>query len=204
MIYLKDKEFLIQNKIAHRGIHYTYLENTLQAFGEAIHKNYTIELDVRLSKDNVVIVFHDYNLKRIFEIDRNIHDLTLEEIKKYKYIPTLEETLQFIQGRVPILIELKYDTRLEMLEKEVSRLLDCYSGKVAIQSFNPLTLLWFRLNRPHYVCGYLFHTIFPNNFLIRFLFYRNFLKRMISPDFIGINLDGLKGREIKKFEKSIF
>ena len=198
---MKDKEFLTKNKIAHRGIHNLYLENTLPAFEEAIRKNYTIELDVRLSKDNIVVVFHDYNLKRIFDINRNIHDLTLKEIKKYQYIPTLEETLKFIQGKVPILIEIKYDSRIGILEKETSCLLNNYPGQFAIQSFNPLTILWFRLNQPHYIRGYLVHTILPDNFLLHFLFNRNLLKKVIKPDFIGINLTGLKEKQTKKIRQ---
>ena len=185
----------------HRGLHEKFLENTLSSFQEAIKKHYQIELDVRLTKDNVAVIFHDYNLKRIFKIDRNINDLTLEEIKKYHYIPTLEEALNLISGKTPILIEIKYDKRTGILEKEISKLLDEYYGEFAIMSFNPLTLLWFRLNRPHYIRGYLIHTVLTGNFLVHFILNQNLLKCIVKPDFIGINLLGLKEKSSKNLRK---
>ena len=49
---MKDLQFLKEKLIAHRGVCYNYLENTLDAFRMAIIKNYTIELDIHLTKDN--------------------------------------------------------------------------------------------------------------------------------------------------------
>ena len=204
VISLRNKKFLTSNLIAHRGIHHRFLENSIQAFDLAIKKNMIIELDVRLSKDRVVLVFHDANLKRIFGIDQELKDLTLEEIKKYKYIPTLEEVLNLVKGQVPILIEIKYDYPIGVLEKRVSKLLDQYQGEFAIQSFNPLSIFWFRLNRPKYIRGYLIHSIFPNNFLLHKILNHNFLKKIIKPDFIGINLIALKSKQIQKLRKKYF
>lgn len=198
---MKNKDFLISKKIAHRGIHYTFLENSLLAFEEAINQNTIIELDVRLSKDNEVIVFHDYNLKRLFNVNRNIHDMTLKEIKEYKYIPTLKEVLKLVQGKTPLLIEIKYENRVGALEKKTSKLLDQYSGEFAIMSFNPLSILWFRLNRIHYIRGYLVHSLLPDNFLLHFFLNHKLLKYIIKPDFIGVNLAGLKDKKIQKLRK---
>lgn len=192
---------MVSTKIAHRGIHHNFLENTLLAFEEAIKQNYIIELDVRLSKDNFVIVFHDSNLKRIFDINRNIHDMTLKELKKYKYIATLKEVLEFVKGKVPILLEIKYDSRVGKLEKQTSELLDQYPGDFAIQSFNPLSIFWFRLNRPHYIRGYLVHSVLPENFLLHCFLNHKLLKYIIKPDFIGVNLLGLKDQKIQKLRK---
>lgn len=198
---VKKKEFLVSRLIAHRGIQHPFLENTLPAFEKAIEKNKIIELDVHLSKDHEVIVFHDNSLKRLFGINRDIQDLTLAEIKKYRYIPTLKEVLNLVQGRVPVLIEFKMAKPVGVLEQEASKLLDQYSGEFAVQSFNPLSLLWFRLNRSHYIRGYLVHSIFPDNFLLRFFLNQNLIRKIIKPDYIGVNLAALKLKKIDTLRK---
>ncbi len=201
---MRKKDFLITSIITHRGIHNTFLENTILAFEKAIQKQMTIELDVQLTKDNVAIVFHDNNLKRIFGINREIKDLNLTDIKKYQYIPTLEEVLDLVQGKVPLLIELKLDTSIGVLEKTVCNLLDHYQGQFAIQSFNPLSILWFRLNRPHYIRGYLIHSLLPDSFLLRFFLNCKLVKKVLKPDFIGVNLSALKLKQIQKLRQKYF
>lgn len=199
---MKKQNFLTSFPIAHRGIHYKYLENTIKAFEEAIKNNYIIELDVRLTKDNQVIVYHDYSLKRIFGINREINDLTLKEIKKYKYIPTLKEVLDFVNGRTPIIIELKSNKKVGQLEIRVAKLLDNYSGKIAIQSFNPLSLLWFKLNRKNIIRGYLLYTIKNDNFLIKLVLNSRCLKKIIKPNYLGVNLHALENTYIKQLRKN--
>ena len=63
--------FSNKNKIAHRVVHEKYTENTLPAFKEAIKRNYAIELDIQLTKDEEIIVFHDQTLKRLFKVPDN-------------------------------------------------------------------------------------------------------------------------------------
>ena len=166
---MKKLCFLTNYLIAHRGVcNDKYLENTLDSFKQAIIHNYAIELDIHLLKDNTVIVYHDDNLKRLTGINKQIKDCTYDEIKQIKsiHIPSLKEVLDLVQGKVPILIEYKFDTKVGHLEKETTKLLDNYKGDFAVQSFHPLTVLWFKLNRPNYVRGQLVSNIFPNNFLI--------------------------------------
>ena len=176
---MKEPKFLINSTIAHRGVHYKYLENSLKAFEETIKLNYTIELDVRLTKDKKIIVFHDSNLKRIFEIDRDINDLTLNEIKKYKYISTLKEVLEKVNKKVPIIIDIKFD---KGIEKILTNILDNYDGIFTIQSFNPFTIYWFKINRPNYIRGYLIY---------KFLYLKSLLF-LLRPNYIATNLDNLK------------
>ncbi len=198
---MRKKDFLTSRRIAHRGIHYDYLENTLLSFQQAIRENKIIELDVHLTKDNVVIVFHDNSLKRIFNIERDLKELTLKEVKELKCIPTLEEVLKLVQGKVPILIELKFDRRVGMLEKATSKLLDHYAGEFAVQSFHPLSLFWFRLNRSHFIRGYLVNSFFPDNFLLQFFLNNRLLKKVLKPDFLAVNLTALKTDKIINLRK---
>lgn len=198
---MKKLGFLTERLIAHRGVQNNqYLENTLGSFKQAMIRDYVIELDIHLLKDNTVIVYHDDNLKRLTGIDRQIKDCTYDEIKEIKniHIPSLKEVLNLVQGKVPILIEYKYDTQVGHLEKESTKLLDNYKGDFAVQSFNPLTVLWFKLNRPNYVRGQLVSNIFPNNFLINYVLRRMFTNVITSPDYIGVNLEMLNDENIQK------
>lgn len=89
---------------AYRGCCTLYPENTLEAFRAAAELDGItgIELDIQLTSDGEMVVFHDENLRRVTHIDRNVRGCTLAEIKniaipandgKYCSIPTLEEVL---------------------------------------------------------------------------------------------------------------
>ncbi len=108
-----DKDFIL---VAHRGgvVDENTSENSIKGLEEAIKRGYThIEIDARVSKDGHVICFHDENLKRETGIDKNISDLTLEEIKKIKLlrseeqIPTFHEYCQKCQGRINVMVDTK-------------------------------------------------------------------------------------------------
>ena len=198
---MKDINFLTDRLIAHRGMHNDkYLENTLPAFKRAIIYNYAIELDIHLLKDNNVVVYHDNNLKRLTGIDKLISECTYSDIKKIDCIniPLLCEVLELVRGKVPILIEYKYDTKVGKLERETVKLLDNYKGDFAIFSFNPLTILWFKLNRPNYIRGQLVSDIFPKNFLLKYILSNMFANIITKPDFIAVNLEMLDNENIVK------
>ena len=100
--------------IAHRGFHNEqFTENGMKAFENAIKHNLPIEFDIHLTRDNQLVVCHDEDLKRTTGKEGVIEDLSLKEIKdNYKLldggeIPTFEELLDFVNERVPIVIELK-------------------------------------------------------------------------------------------------
>ena len=148
---MKDLEFLKNNLIAHRGCHNELIpENSMPAFSKAIKNNLIIELDIHLLKDNKVVVFHDDNLKRMTGLDKPIKDLTYEEVRKLKLlntnykVPLLSDVLELINGKVPVIIELKYDTKYGLLESELLKILKNYKGLYAIKSFNPLSLYYFK------------------------------------------------------------
>ena len=129
--------FLIDNVIAHRGIfdNEKIPENSIKSFKAAINKKYVIEFDVHLTKDKKIVVFHDMNLDRMTKEKGNIKDYTLSELQKIKLldtnytIPSLDEVLTLIDGKVPILIELKYDVKGFELPKLLLNRLKEYNGK---------------------------------------------------------------------------
>ena len=100
-------------KIGHRGAKAYEPENTLRSFKRAIELGVdAVELDVRKTKDNEIVVIHNSNVGKTTDGSGSVSDFTLEEIKKFvtekgEQIPTLEEALEFVGKRVKILVELK-------------------------------------------------------------------------------------------------
>lgn len=101
--------------IAHRGFSEKYPENTLLAFEKAIEIGADgIEMDLRLSRDEKVIAFHDSNLKRITGIDKEPESLDLDELQaldagKEEVIPSLDEVLELTNARTTLILEVKYN-----------------------------------------------------------------------------------------------
>jgi len=207
----KDTSFLMQNLIAHRGKHNIkkgIIENTINAFKEAIENKYIIELDVHVLKDNSVVVFHDDDLKRMTGIDKKLCETTYEEIRKLKlqdtdnYIPLLKEVLNLVDGKVPIIISLKNDTKVGRLEKETIKVLKEYKGKYAIKSFNPLRVLWFKINYPEIIRGQLAARFKKDKMnFVKKIFLRNMWFNFITkPDFVSYNVDSFPNRYIEKYK----
>ena len=140
-------DWLTRRPIAHRGYHAAgagRIENTLAAAEAAMAKNFAIECDVQLTADDRVIVFHDDTLDRLTKAHGDVARKTLAEIRAARFrsgdatIPTLEDLLDLVQGRVPLVIELKSrftgDRRLEAAAADV---LLGYEGPAAVMSFDP-------------------------------------------------------------------
>ncbi|HHT63427.1 MAG TPA: hypothetical protein GXZ75_07095 [Clostridia bacterium] len=115
IVYDERGSWLTSTFIAHRGIHdnKNIFENTIPAFAEAIKKGYIIELDVSMTKDKKLVVFHDKKLKRLFGIDSYLIDTSYEELAELNFpntnekIPQFSDVLSFVDGQVPLLIEIK-------------------------------------------------------------------------------------------------
>jgi len=146
---------------AHRGLHGGDIaENTCAAFAAACVRGYGIELDVQLSADGEVVVFHDDTLKRMTGDERKVCQVSLEELKTLSLqgkgsIPTFEEVLRLVNGRVPLLVELKNGKRNTEMCRKVAAMLREYKGAFVVESFNPLIIDWMRRNAPEFVRGQL-------------------------------------------------
>lgn len=136
---------------AHRGLHSeTVSENTLHAFELACQAGVGIELDVQLTKDGRLVVFHDADLERLMGDKRLVADLTFEELRAFSLpdgsrVPSFAEVLELVNGRVPLLVELKNGKRLKELCGKTCEHLRGYHGRYIVESFQPLILLWFRV-----------------------------------------------------------
>lgn len=136
---------------AHRGLHNgaDIPENTLPAFARATEAGYGIELDVQLSKDGEAVVFHDHSLARVCGVEGFVEDYTVKELAQMKPlgqadvggVPTLKEVLAHIDGRVPLIVEIKADTKDYPQTVELTlKLLHDYKGAFSIESFHPHVL----------------------------------------------------------------
>lgn len=156
---MKNINFLKSNLIAHRGIHNSEIpENTLPAFYKCVDKKYIIELDIHILTDNSIIVFHDHNLKKLTGENKIVDTLSYPQLSKIKIkkkytIPTLKQVMHIVNGKVPLLIEIKDINNNSKFEEELVKILDNYKGEFAIQSMNPYVIDWFYKNRKDYIIG---------------------------------------------------
>ncbi len=153
-------ESFLKRPIAHRGLHNNkdIIENTIESFELAIKNNFSIELDVVLSKDGEVMVFHDYDLNRLAGSNKLINNCTANELRNIKLLGTnsvissMDEVLYRINGKVPILIEIK-ESFHPNIEERLYEIIRSYEGEIAIQSFDKKSIMWFKNNAPFYKLG---------------------------------------------------
>ena len=96
----------------HRGLaKKNFKENTLSAFKYSFKKKYGIETDLQVTKDNQLVCFHDFNLRRKFKLNKKIREINYTDLKKISKkkkaeIPLLEDLLK-ISKKYPLLLEIK-------------------------------------------------------------------------------------------------
>ncbi len=149
---------------AHRGLHTedkSVPENSLEAFRLAGRAGYGVELDVQLTKDGQVVVFHDDTLDRVCGVPGKLEEKSYDELKLLSLcgtnqrIPLLTEVLEVYQGRGPLLVELKNGSRNRELCEKTYAILSDYPGEVCIESFNPFIVRWFKKHAKDIVRGQL-------------------------------------------------
>ncbi|PWG59632.1 glycerophosphodiester phosphodiesterase family protein [Bifidobacterium catulorum] len=158
-------------------------ENSLASFAAACVAGYGIELDLQLTRDGQVVVVHDSDLKRVAGDPRKIKDLTYEELKNiplfpapaksgdavavtrgdgkwderpegyYQHVPLFSDVLDVVGGRVPLIVEYKFDhygwdDAAEELMEKGDALLQAYAGAYVVESFHPGAVNWYRKHRP--------------------------------------------------------
>lgn len=203
---------IITIPLAHRGLHDDKRdENSISAFENAITHKYGIELDVHLMKDGNIAVIHDSNLKRVTGFDVEINTLTKKDLKNYplliskSYIPLLKEVLDIVDGKVPILIELKVendfnpDFALKVLEN-----LDSYPYKknIALQSFNPYAVKYLKTHQDVYPIGQLASDVLPGQSkFVHFMFKHLFILHLSKPDFLNYEVAYIKKRRIARLRR---
>ena len=149
---------------AHRGLHDNKSdapENSMAAFRKAIEAGYGMEMDVQLTRDRIPVVFHDETLERVCGIKKKVRDCTYEELRQYticrssERIPLFQDFLKLVDGRVPLIIEIKIYESAEVVCPIVDALLREYQGAYCIESFHPYAVKWYRKHRPEVIRGQL-------------------------------------------------
>lgn len=156
-------EWITDYLYSHRGLHDKAArpENSMAAFNASAIAGFGIELDVQASADGAPMVFHDFTLDRMTLRKGRLCEQNASELTRLKLgnsgesIPRLQDALDLVAGRVPLLIEIKPRPRgrIGPLEERIADLLDTYQGPFAVQSFNPKSVAWFVANAPSFVRG---------------------------------------------------
>ncbi|WP_374764986.1 glycerophosphodiester phosphodiesterase family protein [Yunchengibacter salinarum] len=148
--------WLTSRPIAHRGLHGDtgLVENTLPAIREAVNQGLGIEIDVRMTRDDMIVAFHDDMLTRLAgRPDRiaalvwsDLADIPLHQNGGTASVPLLRDVVDAIGEAVPLFIEIKADDVADRrrLCAGVVRALEGYKGPVAVMSFDPRLVAWFR------------------------------------------------------------
>jgi glycerophosphoryl diester phosphodiesterase len=145
--------------VAHRGASTTHPENTLEAFRAAVDVGVDfVELDVRLTVDGEIVVIHDFDVSRTTDGAGLIHEMTVDEVKGLDAsgglraghtVPTFEEVLGELSGRVGIDVEVKnlpgepaFDSpREEITERAIRSIQQAgFDGPIILSSFNWLSI----------------------------------------------------------------
>ena len=194
-------DWLTKQPIAHRGLHDKKLpENSIGAFKAAIKYGYAIELDVHLSRDHRLVVIHDDTTKRLTDKDLKVTTTFAADLvelrlnKTNSHIPLLDEVLAVVAGSVPLLVEVKTDSRANVIGPELQKILATYTGDFAIQSFDPRIINWFHIHEPRIIRGQLAYSFkdYPNLSKVqKFLLRTMLLNVQTRPDFIAYEISSL-------------
>ena len=187
--------------VAHRGMYEKdrgIPENTMLAFRRAVENGYAIEMDVHLTADGVPVVSHDASLRRVYGADIVIEEHTLAELVPYavpgtdEHIPTFRAFLDLVDGKVPLVIELKGTRKNIALVAAVKKELENYTGVYCIESFDPWLIAGVRREMPNVARGFLASRFFSEgqHGLPYFMSQCLLFNWKIRPDFIAYEKHG--------------
>ena len=208
------KPFL-RRTFAHRGLFsadQSIPENSLSAFRAAVAAGYGVELDVQLTKDKVVVVFHDDDLKRVCGMDARVDSYTFEELQAFplfttsERIPTFTDVLAVIDGSIPMIVELKSSGDWKTLCEKTLALLNAYKGDYCVESFHPLLVRWFYQHAPGILRGQLseasryskkwmplYQSFLMSRLLTNILTHPQFIAYRIGPKCLSVRLSEALG-----------
>lgn len=177
--------------ISHRGDSKNFTENTLQAIISAKEMGAdSCEIDVQLTKDSRVVVFHDKSLKRLTGISEYVNNLDYEELialaGQQVKIPLFEDILDYAKDNIKLVVELKPDSRkTDLVEKVVGYVKNRNMiSKVMIQSLDYKSLEMIETIEPRIATGF-----------IAYMLYGDYKKLVV--DFLNVEKSYLSEKMIK-------
>lgn len=160
-----QRAMLERRTYAHRGLYTAdqrVPENSLPAFRAAVEAGYGVELDVQLTRDGQIVVFHDDTLLRACGVESRVDAFSYAELTAQmrlfgtdERIPLFFEVLSVLEGRVPAIVELKTGGDRFGLCERTLQMLRAYDGPYCVESFDPFIVRWFRRNAPDVMRGQL-------------------------------------------------
>ena len=201
----KAMEAYEKTYIAHRGLfnNFDVPENSLLAFKKAVSNGYGIELDIQLTTDDKLVVFHDDSLYRMTGIDKNLIECSFDELQDYRLlqteerIPLFEDVLKVLSPETPLIIEIKPEGRSIETAKRVVEMMRDYKGLYNMESFNPLVIRYLKENEPQIIRGQLSYNSLKDpkahySYLLKFIctnLLTNFYNR---PDYIAYEINSCR------------
>ena len=146
---------------AHRGLHdgnKAIIENSMKAFALAVEHGYGMELDIQSTLDGQVVVHHDSNTLRVCGQDAVIAQTNYADLPPLPDgtpIPLFSNFLQFVRGRVPIIVEFKYQKHYEHMMRAALAQLRNYNGDTCLESFHPAIVHYLHKQAPEQLRGQL-------------------------------------------------
>ena len=200
--------------IAHRGLfnNDNIVENSLLAFKKAKENSYGIELDVQLTSDNKLVVFHDESLKRICGIDKNLRDCSYVELLNYNLlntndkIPLFKDVLDVLDKNVPLIVEIKSEGDPIKTCDEAIKLLKEYDLNYTVESFSPIVVLHLKRKYKDIIRGQLAYNMLKDEndksslwvkFRCTYLL-NNYLTR---PDYVAYDIKNINNLSFKIVSK---
>ena len=205
-------DWILKQPIAHRGLHNDSIpENSMPAFKAAIEAGYPIEIDVQLTKDKVPVVYHDDHLLRLTGLKKRVTRAKHEAVSRLKLagtnedVPTFREVLNLVNGRVPLLIEIKKNKGSRGIERIVLDMLKSYKGKFAIQSFHPVAIRKIRKIDSSICCGLLSSKLEDMKlmFLQKAAVKNARLFFIAKPDFVSFEINSFPNDRVKRFREEL-
>lgn len=196
----------IEGFFAHRGLYLadqSIRENSREAFESACLAGYGIELDVQLSRDNVVVVEHDDSLARLYGKNVLVRQMDAKTLHDEFAIMSLDEVLKLVDGRVPLIIELKSMAKQNHnLARATQTILEGYRGPYCVESFDPRLVNWFRKHAPHTTRGQLMLPMsqYKHKFM-GYLISNCWINKITKPHFIALRKDMATTPKVRKFYK---
>ena len=196
-----------ENYIAHRGLfdNEKIPENSMKAFKKAVDNGFSIELDVQLTKDNILVVFHDEDLFRMTGVNGLIQEKTYDEIAKLKLlntnesIPVFSDVLKLIKGKVLLDIEIKNTKRIKKTCDLLMMELDGYKPFI-IKSFYPKIVRYLKKNYKDIEVGLLLTSKYKHK-IYKWFMLSNILLGYCKPDFLAVSKKLLNTKRMNKLEK---
>ncbi len=210
---MKDLSWIQNNLIAHRGLYtkdQSVPENSFASYKKALEKGYSIELDLNVLKDGTVLAFHDYHFKRLCKRPEELRDVTYDECKDFtlfdtmEKIPRFDEVLSLVNGKVPLLIELKPHGDVLLLCESFMKCIKDYQGQWAVFSFHPKVVSWFKKNQPEVIRGQI-SEYFKNDknmsLITKYSMRTMFFNRFNKPDFVSYGIHDIPNKYLDRLMK---